>query len=250
MDRLVYTALSGLRGHLSAQAAIANNLANASTVGFKAEKIDFEALTLRGGGSQLETRSPTSEAVKDADRSAGAVISTANPLDVAINGDAWMAVQATDGTEGYTRRGDLQITPSGVLQTGDGFPVIGAGGGPITIPPNDGVTISGDGSILIVPIGESADRAQALDKIKLVSTEGSQTLKGMDNLLKVVGGGTLPEDMNATVQSGALEQSNVNMTTALVDMIENQRSYEVAAKLLSTTQQMDESGAQLMRLPS
>ena len=88
-----------------------------------------------------------------------------------------------------------------------------------------------------------------IDKIKLVSTEGSNTVKGLDNLLHVKGGGVLPEDLDATVRSGSLEQSNVNLTQALVDMIENQRAYEVQANLLKEAKQMDESTASLMRMP-
>ncbi|MEO7169869.1 MAG: flagellar basal body rod C-terminal domain-containing protein, partial [Sphingomonas sp.] len=136
-----------------------------------------------------------------------------------------------------------------VLETGDGFPVMGSGG-PITVPPAESVRIAADGSISIVPVGGDASNPQILDKLKLVSTKGSDTVKGLDNLLHVRGGGVLPEDMEATVQSGALEGSNVNMTQALVDMIENQRSYEVQANLMKQAKDMDESAASLMRMPS
>lgn len=247
MDRLVYTALSGLKSQMAAQATIANNIANASTTGFKAERINFDRLMLKGEG--FEARQPTSGDVIDADRRAGALIQTARPLDIAMAGDAWMAVQARDGTEAYTRRGDLTVAPSGVLETGDGFPVMGSGG-PITVPPADKVMIAGDGTISIVPQGGDPNQPQVLDRIKLVSTEGSQTVKGLDNLLKVRGGGALPQDLDAGVVSGALEQSNVNLTQALVDMIENQRSYEVQANLLKEAKSMDESSASLMRLPN
>jgi flagellar basal-body rod protein FlgF len=247
MDKLVYTALSGLRGRLSAQAAIANNMANATTVGFKAEKLDFDTLTIVGG-AKLQSRANSSEQVIDADRSAGAVVETGRKLDIALNGDAWMAVQGTDGQEAYSRRGDLQVSDSGLLVTGDGFPVMGGAGAPITVPPNDGLSITPDGSVTIVPEGGRADQPQVIDRIKLVSTEGTQTVKGLDNLLHVKGGGALPDDLNATVTAGSLEQSNVNMTQALVDMIENQRSYEVAAKLLSTGKDLDEAGASIMRV--
>ncbi len=123
-------------------------------------------------------------------------------------------------------------------------------GGPITLPPSQSLTISGDGTISIIPIGGSAKEAQAIDKLKLVSTKGSETVKGLDNLLHVKGGGVLPEDLDAKVMGGALEGSNVNMTQALVDMIENQRSYEVQANLLKEAKNMDESATSLMRLPS
>ena len=247
MDRLVYTALSGLRSQMQAQSTIANNIANASTTGYRAERVNFDRLILQGQG--FESRELASEEVNDFDRRAGTLVQTARPLDVAVAGDSWMAVQAKDGTEAYTRRGDLNVASSGVLETGDGFPVMGSGG-PITVPPYQSIAIAGDGSVTIVPPGGDASQPQIIDKIKLVSTDGTQTSKGLDNLLHVKGGGVLPEDLDGKVQSGALEQSNVNLTQSLVDMIENQRSYEVQANLLKEAKTMDESSASLMRMPA
>ena len=248
MDKLVYTAATGLRAHMAAQAAIANNMANVSTTGYRADRVVFDRIELKGGGAAWEARAPTSEEVVDADRRAGTVQSTGRPLDLAVNGDAWLAVQAADGSEAYTRRGDLVLTETGVLQTGDGYPVLGSGG-PITVPPADKVAIAADGSISIVPRGGDPAQPQAIDRLKLASTKGSDTVKGLDNLLRVRGGGVLPDDLDATVQTGALEGSNVNMTEALVDMIENQRAYEVQANLLKEARTMDEGGASLMRMP-
>jgi flagellar basal-body rod protein FlgF len=245
MDRMVYTALSGLRSQMNAQASIANNIANASTIGYRSDRVTFDRMVL--SGSPLNTRTMAAEEVTDADRRAGTIVQTGRPLDIAVAGDSWIAVQATDGTEAYTRRGDLNVAPSGVLETGDGFPVMGSGG-PITVPPHQSISIAGDGTVSIVPPG--GDQPVAIDRIKLASPEGSNTTKGLDNNLHVKGGGVLPHDMDATVQSGALEQSNVNLTQALVDMIENQRSYEVQANLLKEAKAMDESTASLMRLPS
>jgi flagellar basal-body rod protein FlgF len=246
MDRLVYTALSGLRSQMAAQAGIANNIANASTIGFRADRVTFDRMVLNG--SPLDTRTLATEEVTDADRRNGTIFQTGRPLDVAVTGDSWIAVQATDGTEAYTRRGDLNVAPSGVLETGDGFPVMGSGG-PITVPPAQSISIAGDGTVSIVPLGGDPNQPQVIDQIKLVSTQGSQTVKGLDNNLHVKGGGVLPQDLNAQVESGSLEQSNVNLTQALVDMIENQRSYEVQANLLKEAKNMDESTASLMRLP-
>ncbi|MES2337036.1 MAG: flagellar basal-body rod protein FlgF [Pseudomonadota bacterium] len=248
MDRMVYTALSGLKGQMSAQAAIANNIANASTTGFRADRVAFQQMMLKGGDG-LESRAPAAEEVLDADRRSGTIQATGRDLDIAIPGSSWLAVQATDGTEAYTRRGDLRITESGVLETGDGFPVMGSGG-PITVPPAQKVMIAEDGSLSIMPIGAAPGSApQVVDRLRLASPEGSQTVKGLDNLLHVKGGGVLPDDPEAKVITGSLEGSNVNLTQALVDMIENQRSYEVQANLLKEAKSMDESSASLMRLP-
>jgi flagellar basal-body rod protein FlgF len=248
MDKLIYTAASGLKAHMAAQAAIANNIANGSTIGFRAERVDFDSLLLKGDG--FDSRQPTSEDVKDFDRSSGAIMSTGRNLDIAIPGDQWMAVQGTDGSEAYTRRGDLNVSASGVLETGDGFPVMGSGGAPITVPPASAVSIAGDGTLSIIPVGGDAKNPQVIDRIKFVSPKGSQTVKGVDNLVHVKGGGVLPTDEDAKCESGMLEQSNVNMTQSLVDMIENQRAYEVQANLMKSAKDMDESGASLMRMPS
>jgi len=246
MDRLVYTALSGLKGQMDAQATIANNIANASTIGFRADRVNFERLMIKGDGHN--SRLPSAETVVDMDRRAGTVVQTGRDLDIAITGDNWLGVQAADGSEAYTRRGDLRIAPSGVLETGDGFPVMGSGG-PITVPPYDKIMIAGDGTISIVPPGaDPAAPPQVIDQLKLVSDQGSKTVKGLDNLLHVRGGGVLPADLEARVQTGSLEQSNVNLTQSLVDMIENQRSYEVQANLLREAKNMDESSASLMRV--
>lgn len=247
MDRLVYTALSGLRSNMQAQAGIANNIANASTIGYRSDRITFDRMVM--SGSPFNTRTMAAEETTDADRRSGTMVQTGRPMDIAVNGESWIAIQATDGTEAYTRRGDLSVAPSGVLETGDGFPVMGSGG-PITVPPHQSISIAGDGTVSIVPPGGDPNQPVQLDRIKLVNPQGSQTVKGLDNNLHVEGGGILPQDLDATVQSGTLEQSNVNLTQALIDMIENQRSYEVQANLLKEAKAMDEQTASLMRLPS
>ncbi len=249
MDKLVYTAATGLRAHMAAQAAIANNMANASTTGFRADRVVFDRIVLSDGSSALSARQPTGEEVKDIDRTQGAIQQTGRPLDVALGDvDSWIAVQAADGSEAYTRRGDLKVNASGTVETGDGFLVMGEGGGPITLPPYSQLSIGSDGTISIQPQGDTAPPAP-IDKIKLVSAKGSETVKGLDNLMRVKGGGALPANLDAQLASGALESSNVNMTQALVDMIENQRSYEVQANLLKEARTMDESSASVMRLP-
>src|ERR1043166_3819055 len=150
MDRLIYTALSGMRGAMARQTATANNLANANTTGFRAEMSSAQAMWLRGAG--LQSRVPTSEQVVAADMAPGSVTNTGRDLDVAMQGDALLAVQAEDGSEAYTRRGDLQVSPTGVVTTGDGHPVLGEGG-PLTIPPADSIRIAEDLAIWIVPPG-------------------------------------------------------------------------------------------------
>ena len=246
MDKLAYTTVNTMKSLMNRQAAIAHNMANSDTVGFKADMVSAKAEYLTGPGH--DSRSMAVERDMQADMNGGAITKTDRPLDVAFEGDAMLAVQTADGKEAYTRRGDLQIGPSGAMLTGDGFPVLGEGG-PITLPPADRVDIGADGTISYVPQGGDPTLPQQLDRLKLVSATGSEMSKGADTLFHVADDGILPVDENAKVMAGALEQSNVNMTSALVDMIETSRAWETQARLLRTTQELDESGAGIMSLP-
>jgi len=245
MDRLVNTALTAMRGAMARQASIANNLANANTIGFRAEVANAETRWIKG--DTFDTRAQASEQVIAADMAQGAVTETGNPLDMALNGDALLAVQATDGGEAYTRRGDLKVSDSGLLTTGDGLPVLGEGG-PIVLPQMDSVSIAQDGSIWGVPQGGDPANPQQVDKLKLVNAAGSSIAKGNDGLFREVNDGALPSDPLATVTSGSLEGSNVNSTQALIDMIEASRAWETQVKMIDTAKQMDDGGASLMRL--
>ena len=245
MDRLIYTAVSGMADSMIRQHAIASNLANAQTIGFRAETFESTPVTLKG--QALEARAMVTTGVLGADMSAGAIIETGNPLDVAINGEALLTVQATDGTEAYTRRGDLSISASGALLNGDGRPVMGSGG-PITVPLDTEVSIGPDGSVLVRERENPELPPQVVDKLKLVSPQGSPVAKGTDGLFRVRGGGVLPVDEAAQVQSGALEQSNVNATKILVEMVDAQRLFDMRTKLISTAREIDEGGANLMRI--
>ncbi|MCF8707428.1 flagellar basal-body rod protein FlgF [Rhizorhapis sp. SPR117] len=247
MDRLINTSLTAMRGAMARQTAIANNLANASTTGFRAEIANASTTWLNG--QSLNSRAMQSEQVIAANMKSGSVTQTGNPLDVALNGDALLTVQAPDGGEAYTRRGDLTLNESGLLTTGDGNPVLGEGG-PITLPPADSISIGKDGSIWIVPQGGDLAQPQQIEKLKLVSAKGSEISKGIDGLFHEVNGGALPEDPDASVTSQALEGSNVNPTDALVQMIDASRAWETQIKMITTAKELDDSGASLMRLPN
>jgi flagellar basal-body rod protein FlgF len=246
MDRMIYSSLAAMRGAMARQASIANNLANVNTVGFRGDFSAAEALWSKGAG--LNARATVSNEVTGSDMREGTVAQTGRALDVALNGDAMLAVQATDGTEAYTRRGDLQVSESGLLTTGDGIPVLGDGG-PITLPPSDRITIGKDGQIFIVPQGGDPATPQAVERLKLATPAGSQIVKGLDGLFRVKDGGALPSDPDATLTAESLEGSNVNATASLVDLIDQSRAWEAQVKMLKTAQDLDQSAAELMRLP-
>jgi flagellar basal-body rod protein FlgF len=245
MDRLIYTALSGMQASMNRQRTIASNMANAQTIGFRAEVFDQRPVTIAGEG--LQARAMQESGVRSADMSGGEIVETGRPLDVAVEGDALIAVQAPDGTEAYTRRGDLTITAGGLLVNGEGHPVLGEAG-PITLPLNGTPAIAPDGTITVTDPAAPDQPPQEVGRIKLAGWMGSPIAKGLDGLFRVEGGGVLPRDEAATVKTGSLEESNVNTTEVLVEMIDAQRLYAMRSKVISTARDIDESGAQLMRL--
>src|SRR3546814_4449448 len=198
MDRLIYTSLTAMRGSMSRQTAIANNLANAQTPGFRADIANAQSLWLDGSG--LDARALVSEEVLGADMRAGTVTQTGRDLDIAMQGDALLVVQAENGDEAYPRRGDLQISPSGLLTTGDGHPVQG-GQGPVTIPPADAISIDQEGRVWVVPQGGDPENPQEVDRLRLATPVGSEIAKGLDGLFRVKGGGILPDDPEARLRS-------------------------------------------------
>lgn len=245
MDRLIYTALSGMAASMTRERVIASNMANTQTVGFRAETIDSEPVTLTGDALQVRAMNRTS--VSGADMKHGTQEQTGRPLDVALQGDAMLAVQPADGGEAYTRRGDLSVAPSGLLQNGEGLPVLGDAG-PVTVPPGSDVTISPDGTILAGNAATPDVPATPIGKLKLANWRGSQLEKGLDGLFRVPAGGVLPTDPDARLQSGALEGSNVDPTAVLVQMVEAQRLFDMRTKVASTAKELDEHSATLMRL--
>ena len=246
MDRLIYTSLTAMRGSMSRQTAIANNLANAQTPGFRADIANAQSLWLDGNG--LDARAMASEEVRGADMRAGTVTQTGRDLDIAMQGDALLVVQAENGEEAYTRRGDLQISPSGLLTTGDGHPVQG-GQGPVTIPPADAISIDQEGRVWIVPQGGDPENPQEVDRLRLATPVGSEIAKGLDGLFRVKGGGILPDDPEARLLTRSIEGSNVTATSALVEMIEASRSWDTQLKMISDVRDMDSATANLMQLP-
>ncbi|MCC6827759.1 MAG: flagellar basal body rod protein FlgF [Novosphingobium sp.] len=247
MDRLIYTAVSGLSSSMVRQRMIANNMANAQTIGFRAETMQFTPMTL--DGPSLEVRAMNSTEVRGASMKAGSVTQTGGKLDIAMSGDTMLTVQAPDGGEGYTRRGDLSVSPTGVLQNGDGLPVIGENG-PISVPPGSQISIAQDGAVMSFNPQTPDQPPVQIEKVKLVNWRGSDVEKDLTGLFRAPEGGVLPTDEEARVLPGALEQSNVDPTAILVEMVEAQRLFDIRTKLIATARELDEGSASLMRVTS
>jgi flagellar basal-body rod protein FlgF len=244
MDRLVYVAMSGAKEILRAQAANNHNLANASTSGFRADLSAFQTQNVVGAG--LASRAYATSATVGWDATAGALEASGRDLDVAIKGPGWLAVQASDGTEAYTRAGDLRVDPSGLLTTASGNPVLGDSG-PISVPPHASITIGGDGSVSVVPLGQEAKTVSTVGRIKLVNPPAAELARGADGLFRLGAGGAASTDAGVKLVSGVLESSNVNIAETMTNMIELARNYDLQVKAMRTAEDTAATGAKLLQ---
>ena len=238
MDRLIYLSMAGAKATMQRQDTLANNLANASTNGFRAEMQAFRAVPVRGDGAS--TRVYALESTIGHDTRPGPVQSTGRSLDVAMQGNAWLGVQGLDGTEAYTRAGSLQVNAEGQLVTPAGLPVLGDGG-PISVGLNAAVEIAADGSITSTT---GNGRPQQVGRLKLVTPE-AQLTRGTDGLFRAADG-ELPADPSARVQTSALEGSNVSAIETMVAMIAAARQFEQQMKMLQGAEQREQGAAKLL----
>ncbi len=245
MDKYLYLAMNGAAQAMLAQQNNANNLANVSTVGFKAALDQFQSQPLSGPG--YADRVYATDEHAGANLQTGAVMATGRDLDLAINGDGWLAVQADDGSVAYTRRGDLRIDPTGLLLNGANQIVLGEGG-PITIPEFESLVIGRDGTISIRAAGQDASTLVGVDRLRLVNPPKDQLYRGEDGLFRTRDGLEAPADAAISVTSGALEASNVNAVDAMVRMIDYARYYEHQVKLMKLASENDAASARLMRM--
>lgn len=246
MDRMIYVAMSGAQQDMLAQAAATQNLANANTTGFRAELTAFRAQPVYGPGYPSRVYGMAES--PGADFAPGTIQTTGRPLDVAVSGTGWIAVQAPDGSEAYTRAGDLRISTNGVLETANGRPVLG-NGGPIAIPPHQKLNIGSDGTVSIVPLGQQPNTLAVVDRIKLVNPPESDLVRGPDGLFLPRNGKPVPPDASVRLVSGALESSNVNAVGAMVRMIELARSFDMQVKMMQVARKNDQAATQLMQIP-
>ncbi|MCG3188793.1 MAG: Flagellar basal-body rod protein FlgF [Burkholderiaceae bacterium] len=238
MDRMIYLSMAGAKATLQRQDALAHNLANASTPGFRAEMTAFRAVPVRGDGAS--TRVYALESTPGYDAQPGAVQPTGRNLDVALEGNAWLAVQALDGTEAYTRAGALDVNAEGLLVSKTGLTVLGDGG-PITIPANAQVQIAPDGTITAA-VGNA--KPQSVGKLKLVTPE-QPLQRGEDGLFRAAAG-DLAADPGARLRDGALEGSNVSAVETMIAMIAASRQFEQQMKMVHAAQEKEQAATKLL----
>ena len=246
MDRSLYVVMNGAKQTFLAQTATANNLANSQTTGFKSDFEQFRSMPAFGPG--FPTRVYTMTERPGTDLSSGAIQRTGRDLDVAIDGKGWIAVKTSDGTEAYTRAGDLKLTPEGLLQNGNGLAILNDAGAPITVPPTRRIEFGGDGTISIVPQAGAPNTAVILDKIKLVNPDPTTLEKRGDGLLYAKQPGAAAPDLNVKLVQGSLESSNVNVMSALVSMIELSKSYDLEIKAMKAADDNANAASNLVKL--
>lgn len=245
MDRLIYTAMTGAKHVFMQQAGTANNLANASTIGFKAQEHRFRAVPVIGEG--MPTRAFVVDASVSDVMNEGPLMFTGRNLDVAVNGKGWIAVQLPDGSEAYTRAGSLDVDVTGLLQTKSGHTVAGDGG-PINIPPDNVIEIAPDGTVSVVPSFGTPNNANAIGRIKLVDPPEADLVRGADGLFRLRDGQAAPAEERVKLASGTLEGSNVNVTDAMVNLISLARQFEMQIKMLQTADTNAQRADQLLSL--
>jgi len=244
MDRLIYTAMTGASAAANRQTVLANNLANVSTNGFRAELETYRAVPINGDGAT--TRVFALEATSGFSDKAGPAIRTDRNLDAMNVGNSWFTVQGLDGNEAYTRNGQFEISADGTLTTGNGLPVLSNSGSPITVPAGADISMSGDGNIT-AKVGQQP--ANNIGRLKLITPTTDDPLKrGEDGLFHTLSGDPVNQDDTAKIQTGTLEGSNVSAVETMVGMIQTARQFEAQMKLITSAESNDRSAAQLLGL--
>ena len=246
MDRMIYLSMNGAKRLMQAQSVNANNLANISTTGFRADLQAYKSMPVEGPTYPSRVYSESTGLATDL--SHGPVMSTGRDLDVVIRGEGYIAIRGQDDTEAYTRAGNLKVASNGQLQTSDGHPVLGNAGGPVSIPPYEKIEIGPDGTITILPVGQEATTLAVVDRIKLVKIADADITKGVDGLLRHAREPDTPPDGTVQLEAGFLEGSNVSMIGSMVEMISLSRQYELQVKVMSTADEVSRASEGLMRL--
>ena len=241
--KLVHLAMTGAVETMNAQAVCAQNLASSSIPGFKAALVAERAMPTYGDG--FPSRVYVGAETTGYDFKPGPIESTGEPLDVAVNGPGWMAVQDSEGHEAYTRRGDLRVD-NGLLVNGAGNLIIGAGGA-ISVPPAQSIRIMEDGSINVIPLGVNSATV-TVGNIKLVNPAVQNLTKKENGLFVSKTGEVIDADQSVKLKAEVLEGSNVSAVGEMIEMISLARQHELSIKMMSSAEETDQASAQLLQV--
>lgn len=251
MDRLAFNAAAAINEQRLTRQVAVNEMANVSTPGFKRSyEGAMKAITAEGAG--LPTRiQPQATSIDVIQLKPGSVMATGRALDVAMNDQTVLGVTSGDGKLAFTRRGDLRVSATGVLETATGVAVRGEGGGPIAVPPGAEVRIMGDGRVFANLPGQGNAPAVLVERMLMRDASKTQLERREDGLFQPLGGegkditnGTKPPSLTAN----ALEGSNVNAMEILVKLMDQSRSFEQQVRIIKEVKGSDEAGASMMKL--
>lgn len=234
--------MSGAKQLMQAQALVANNLANLSTDGFRADLARFQARPVPGAG--YPSRVNVVGGGLGFDHSGGALVQTGRDLDLAIDGEGWIAVQAPDGSEAYTRGGSFNVNGLGLLETARGDLVLGDNG-PLAVPAHVQLMVGRDGTLSIVPQGQGPETLAQVGRIKLVNPDAQLLAKRPDGLVELRDGELAAADAAVKLVSGYIESSNVNPAQTMVGMIELSRQFDVEIRMMRVADENASRAAEL-----
>ncbi|BCN25696.1 MULTISPECIES: flagellar basal body rod protein FlgF [Vibrio] len=240
MDSLLFTATSGASRVLKAQHVRSNNLSNADTAGFRADMERVSSIELQGAGFDGRTMVVTNSAATRFD--SGDIMKTGRPLDVAIMGDGYFAVETPAGGEAYTRAGNIQVDTFGAMSI-NGFPVLGENG-PLVAPDFQKIEISERGRVSVIPPGGGAE--VEVGTLKLVKPPMDQLQKESDSLLHSADGAPFPIDETVQISPEHLEGSNVSAIDELLSVMSLTRNFEMQVRMMKTAETLAQAGNKLM----
>lgn len=252
LDRFAYIAMTGAKSTMGQLATTTNNLANTQTPGFREMFASFRAVPI--DGASADSRAFVVDSTPGSDFTMGSIQTTGNPYDFAIKGkDGFFTVQRPDGSIGYTRSGRFSVDQNGTLRQGENY-VVGQSG-PITIPQDiQQIDVSSDGIISAQMVGSTVFNESAnipfeqLDQLRMVNVDPKQLVRGEDGLFEYHALEQPPADPNLRVQQGAVELSNVNPTNAMIQMIQQNRMFDLNMRFIQTADQNAKSANVLMSL--
>jgi flagellar basal-body rod protein FlgF len=228
-QQLFYLVMAGLDATMDRVTAATNNLANRGTAAFKAQKPVFQAMPLYGQG--MPDRVIVAATEEGADFRSGAIQKTGRDLDVAVKGPGWLIVQAPDGNPALSRNGSLAISSGGILQNSEGHVVLGEGFSPIVLPALQSITIGDDGTVSGVLLGQSPDQITALNRVMLANPPTGELQRRADGLFEDQAAPPQP-DSQVRLQVGALEDSNADTVSMMMNMIENTRIFQMQTEMV------------------
>jgi flagellar basal-body rod protein FlgF len=244
IDRLVFTAVAGARNAVDQLAITTNNLANATTPGFREQLSAYRAVPVVGGGAA--TRISSVDTTPGFSSVGGRLESSGNPMDLALEGDGWFTVRRLDGSAAYTRAGRLTVDERGVLRTAGGA-ALQSDQGNLVLAAGSTLEVGGDG--VAFARNQDGTVGARLGRLRVSRADPGQLDRGPDGLYQSARPLPLAEEGSVRVRQGAVESSNVSVADAMVQMVSQSRLFELSMQLVKSADQNARAANQLIAVP-